>query len=152
MGVWEPTKNGQRCRRHNEEFAKGGCCPMCPSDPPTDAEMAQTSRPKRAKRRRGLQSVDDHEREFVAIAELAAAWAREEDEAARNWIPPDGDVKVVGGPSRGTAAKLLDCSIKARRAAAELARWREDWDNTERLEKAAAELRRRNEVREELRH
>lgn len=156
MGVWIPTKDGLRCTRHDESFAKGAVCSRCSVDPPPDKDMAASKRPARARRRGKVPSPIDHEREFNAIADLALTWAKEEDEDARNWEPPPGDVKVVGGPSRSTAAKLLDCSIKARRAACALAQWREDWENTERLEKSARALAERRENRSpsaaEVRH
>ncbi len=147
-GVWRPTKDGKiQCVKHAEIFAKGAICAMCSIDPPTAKEMAVVAATVKKPRKKGLPSSEDHEREFVAAAELAMEWAIEEDRSARDWVPPAGDVKVVGGPSRGTAAKLLDCSIKARRAAAEFARARENEIATERLERAARELNDRGLMR-----
>jgi hypothetical protein len=141
VGVWKPTKDGKiECTRHEATFPKGGVCALCAVDPPPASSDGAPAAKKRRPRRGKLASTADHEAAFMAIAELADEWARQEDEDARNWVPPAGDVKVVGGPSRGTAAKLLDVSIKARRAACALAQAREDWANTERLEKAAREL------------
>lgn len=137
-------KGGVLCTRHDQTFPKGKACALCFSDPPPP-EVEK--KPARARRRRGVVSPADHERSFLEIAELAMEWAEAENEAAENWVPPSDDVKVVGGPSRSTAAKLLDCSIKARRAACQLAQWREDWERTDKLEKAALELARRRENR-----
>jgi hypothetical protein len=115
-------------------------------DPPSAEEAEKQHAPFDVAAAATLPTTLDHEREFVRIAELALAWAQIENDDAVNWVPPSG-VKVVGGPSRGTAAKLLDCAIKARRAAHAAAREREDWVNTDRLERAAAELNQRRTSR-----
>jgi hypothetical protein len=162
VGVWTPTRSGDiRCTKHDETFAKGKVCSRCAIDPPTEKEMAKGAKRARPPRRRGLPSPEDHEREFLAIAELAMEWAKHEEAAAGRLVPGSEDDEegggFVAGPSRSTAAKLLDCSIKARRAAVQLAQWREDWERTDVLEKAAREVTGRREDRQrqdraEVRH
>jgi len=141
--VWVPEKDGVRCMRHDMRFAKGGACPACFSDPPP-AEADEERSPHDRAATSDLPATHDHERAFIRMAELAEDWAIAEEAAAARWVPDPGGDEDSGsmkeGPSRSIAAKLLDTAIKARRAAHACARQREDWENTERVEKSARAL------------
>lgn len=127
MSAWRPTRDGRiHCTRHDETFPRGRQCKGCDSDPPPkereDEQQPETD----------VLSVADHERRFCELADLAERWAQDE---------ADGGGEQ--GPNRSTAQRLLDTAIKARRAAAELARAREDWQSVERLERTVQLLHRR---------
>jgi hypothetical protein len=139
VSTWRPTKTGIYCTAHDEHFPKGRDCQICAIEKPAPAALESAPDPAIA----GLPSAADHERAFLAVAETAERWAHDVVNAG-----PEGDDEgEMPRPSHGTAAKLLDCAIKARRAACELTRWREDWARTKETERQAALLRQRGPSR-----
>jgi hypothetical protein len=81
----------------------------------------------------GLPTTIDHERWFVEISDELHGLAKE--------LAPEG----YDGPSYNERVKAYDGAIKARRAAVECARRREDWEETERLERAVHDLHARRD-------
>ncbi len=142
MTVWIPDPAGTKCTRHQVVFQKGGACAHCYSDPPPVDDGADAEIDELERLAEGLPTTFDHEREFNRLADLAAEWAVAEEAAAARWIPDEDSVS--NGPSRSTAAKLLDTAIKARRAAHTCARQREDWILTKKTERAARDLEARH--------
>lgn len=137
MGAWEHVGNGVvRCTRHGEEFPVGHQCLGCIEDPPP-ADVA-----KRA--RRESPTLAKHERALVMIARQAKTFADEVFAGTRP-VGEKADPSMVG-------AKLLDVSIKARRAAIDLARDREAQERVDRIEAALHDFHRRNEGRAEDAH
>jgi hypothetical protein len=142
VGVWKPTKDGQLCTKHGETFPKGRVCSLCPIDRPTVEEVAaaEAARPPMAS---SVPSTADHEEAF---AQDAARWAgvrellleRVEKIVARK-KPRKGDEAAICFLVN-SAAKAQAELTKARRAGAARADKREDWEATEKLERAAREL------------
>lgn len=135
---WHLTATGEvSCAYHDGlTFAKGGACPKCESDPPPDDHSEIVSQVPKAD---GLPAVVDHERWYVAISDRF----RKEAESMLEDLKPqrkskNREAQKARKANPLMAAKLADVAIKARRAAVEVTRWREDWEKTEQLE---AELR-----------
>jgi hypothetical protein len=87
-----------------------------------------------------LPDAVEHERWYVALSDRFGDEARSllvdrKEKAAK------GRKAKVRKASPLTAAKLADVAIKARRAACEITRWREDWSKTEQLEEEIRNLR-----------
>lgn len=141
MGCWVPVPNDStivRCLRHGD-FPKGGHCPSCESDPPPDEEPDDSPAPRAPI---GLPNVVTHEQWYVAISD------RYRDEALKllEDSPPKRKTKRRAGQKGRKAnpllaAKLADVAIKARRAAVEITRWREDWEKVEKLEDELRRMR-----------
>ncbi len=140
MFVWRPTPDGlaTECDRHPEvgAFPKGHECPRCTVDPPPDED----ENPSRAPRAPDMPSVLSHERWYIDVSDQFIAEAKRQLVDGRP--TGKGKRKKVRKANPLTAAKLADVAIKARRAAVDVARWREDWENVEKLERELAELRR----------
>ena len=127
MGVWRHRDDGQvECLRHGLVFPMAHECADCITDPPPDE-----AGPPPAEYTYGL---IEHEREFERVAKVASGLA---DEVVSG-------VRAVGERSdpMTVAAKLMDVSIKARRAAAELCQGREAQQRVERLEHGLGRFRR----------
>lgn len=140
MGCWVPVTGNDtivKCLRHGD-FPKGGHCPACETDPPTDEEQAILAAPVGA----GLPSVVDHEGWYVKISDRF----QREAIALLKDVPPKRKTKKRAGEKGRKAnpllaAKLADVAIKARRAAVEVTRWREDWEKVEKLEDELRRMR-----------
>jgi len=122
---WVPRGDKTYCTTHDEEFPRGRVCPV--GNCRTGAVVAD-ERPKLDAT--GLPTTIDHERWFVEISDELHQLAQETGE---------------DGPSANERVKAYDGAIKARRAAVECARRREDWEETERLERAVHELHARRD-------
>lgn len=117
-----------RCPKHKTRFVPGlEQCPGCAADPitPQAEDLAPPCPPPD-----GCRNSDDHERWLTELADDC----REQAD------------KLCTGKGRinyATAAKLLECAIKAARAAAEFTRSRERREYVKTLRKEALRLRRR---------
>jgi hypothetical protein len=115
---------------HDTEFAMGRVCPIGDCDVHLDPDDVVTRlRPPALVE--GLPTCVQHERWLVELSDELIG-------VAQNKTGEDG-------PSWNERVKFYDSAIKARRSAIELARRREDWAETDRLELLVKELRARRD-------
>jgi hypothetical protein len=108
--AWIPVEGGKRfrCEVHDLTFKRGQACAVCSAtgSRPVDDGPRQPHAPPSVHATNP--SLAEHEVWFIGLSEEAADMARGEEAGS-------------------TAAKLFDTAIKARRAAAAIAKWREDF-------------------------
>lgn len=126
---WVPDGSVFHCTDHDERFKRGRVCPQCTSG--GDEQLAVSADAT------DLPIVAEYERKFLTIGEKALGMV---DGALA--AQPSGDDDDGGASGFGTAAKLLDTSIKAFRAGMECARYREDWKSIPMLRKLLADVKR----------
>ncbi len=121
MGVWRHRDDGQvECLRHASVFPPGHECSECVTDPPpvdgsADAEPVYTY------------DLAQHEQAFEALAVQAREFAEAVADGSRSLVSDRSEPMMV-------VAKLMEVSIKARRAAVELCAKREAQQRVEGLE------------------
>ena len=105
----------QRCTLHGETVALTRTCPGCDASPGVPpSEVIATLPPPPG----GCVTSEEHERCLVtAIAEVDALLAM---------VMPEPDFRITDTHLINSLAKLMEVRVKTRRAAAELARARED--------------------------
>src|SRR5262245_12521786 len=114
-----------RCLRHPKEepFPPWQPCPACTTDPAPEDDGGEVYEPgEPIAPPEGCTTSAQHERWFVELATHA-------DEQARSLCRGKGRINYA------TAAKLFDVAIRARRAASDLCRWREDNETVDRRER-----------------
>lgn len=117
--MWTLDDSGQPyCARHDRSFTALEPCAGCLADPGPIIQGDDDEAPEPAPE--GCDTTLDHERKFGELADLAK--------------------EMADGEEPGTAAKLLAESIKARRAASQLAARREDDAFVKRLERRRAAM------------
>lgn len=118
--AWTINADGDRyCVRHDVAMLGAlDVCAQCVADPgPAPADAPDVPLPPAPD---GCESTEAHERKFTALAEFSEAMARE----------------LARDPGKaGTAAKLIAEAVKARRAAAAIAKDREQRAFVAELEK-----------------
>lgn len=123
---WVQDGDGLRCTRHDVRCSPVAPCPACMSDPPPETD--EVDAPFRAPE--GCESVLQHEQWFTGLA------------GELGWMAREVFAKGERSPkAAGASAKLYSEAIKARRQAAELARWREDEESVRRLRRERARMR-----------
>lgn len=123
---WRPIEGGKVvCTKHDKVFRPGPeVCPSCGLDEAQEFSD-QLAEPIDDGIREGLPNCLEHEAWLVKLSNDMLRLA-----------------KKLRGPTLVAARiKAVDAAIKARRAALELARRREDWAMTQRLERAIIEAR-----------
>lgn len=121
MGVWRHRDDGQvECLLHASVFPPGHECSECVTDPPpgdnsADVEPVYTYYLAR------------HEQAFEALAVQAKEFAEAVADGSRSLVSNRSEPMMV-------VAKLMEVSIKARRAAVELCAKREAQQRVEGLE------------------
>ena len=112
---WKTEGDQLLCVEHGERFARGRSCPGCAVIPPAPIEIVEI---RQGEAPEGVDRLSDHELRFCHMANFYEVQSRRKSYPA--------SVRI----------KWADAAIKARRAAAECAREREQWDNRDKLIKA----------------
>lgn len=124
--LWEPsTKQGYlRCRRHDTEFRIPDPCLQCTAIEGEVFMSAASAEPEMQQYVHNLPSLHEHEEWFNDASKRADGWSEH----------------LLNSCEYGMGTKLLAEAIKARRAATELARRREDWALVYKLENQWREI------------
>src|SRR5262249_3752952 len=114
---WVPEGDNLRCTEHKEVFAKGRACQECrvkPAAMPDIKAEAEIIPPPD-----GCKTTTDHERAFTSEPDLYLSMVAKASKAK--------------DPASATIVKLGELGVKNRRAAAELARDREEKEYVRKL-------------------
>lgn len=124
--LWEPsTKQGYlRCRKHDSEFRIPDPCLQCTALEGESFLAAASAEPEMQQYVHNLPSLHEHEEWFNDVSKRADDWSE----------------ALLNSGEYGPGSKLMAEAIKARRAATELARRREDWALVYKLESQWREI------------